>query len=185
MSSRALHRVALLWTDVSENVLSQSSEAPRLTGLHTATKPPHRGTLLQFEEHCNSGARWQCAGLSTREPLRMETARSPKHRIEVALHDAESQNNKQTPWPLVRERTIPTDRPRKIPEGIYIWRHCESITEDSALRISNDLTLFRQSAHILLWGRQPRALAALYSQETYFFLSLVLTSVRGCVKPRD
>jgi hypothetical protein len=45
------------------------------------------------------------------------TAVSTKHGMKVSLLVLYFQcNSKQTPWPLVRERTIPTDRPPLVDE---------------------------------------------------------------------
>jgi hypothetical protein len=36
--------------------------------------------------------------------------------IKIVCIQKQKQTNKQTPWPLVRERTIPTDRPPLVDE---------------------------------------------------------------------
>jgi hypothetical protein len=41
---------------------------------------------------------------------------SNKQRESIYIQKIFKQTNKQTPWPLVRERTIPTDRPPLVDE---------------------------------------------------------------------
>jgi hypothetical protein len=53
----------------------------------------------------------------TRTGFQGETPIEPKFCVSKLLHDIVlSSINKQTPWPLVRERTIPTDRPPLVGE---------------------------------------------------------------------
>jgi hypothetical protein len=95
LSPRMLHRVALVRTDVSEELSTYLIRVTRIGELGTTLAvTSNRRTLRRIQDN---KAEVNCS-------------------INQYISFITNKTKKQTPWPLVRERTIPTERPPLVDE---------------------------------------------------------------------
>jgi hypothetical protein len=136
-SSGMLRRVALVRTDVSKEIIASNISVTRINVLETALAvTSNRRTLRRNAIHChhddggntflrnvgfyNSHTAWHpkirhssvpfLYFFSTKKVIELHMINLQKEKMHP------KQTNKQTPWPLVRKRSIPNDRSPLVDE---------------------------------------------------------------------